>query len=157
MPRRSSIVFAVLALAAAPARATRCPNLLFVLDQSGSMGQDPMGGNGSPSKWALATTAIQTVINQYAYRIPLGLELFTSSAADDAGCYADTRINVQPAHGTAAAILSILAASSPLSGTNTGEAIQRAATDAPALHDPSRRQYLVLITDGDPNCNSGDQ
>jgi hypothetical protein len=120
------------------------------------MGQDPAGGCTAPSKWGLATMAIQTMIDRYAYRLPLGLEMFTSLSTTDTGCYSDTHIDVPPAHGTGQLILQTLAGSGPLAGTNTGEAIKRAYTDG-MLNNVAIGQYIVLITDGDPNCNALDQ
>jgi MYXO-CTERM domain-containing protein len=146
----------LVALSAPVARATRCPNLMFILDRSGSMAADPQGGVTVPSKWQLAQQAIKATVDKYAYRLPLGLEMFTSLSLTDPGCYADTHIDVQPAHGTGMQILGTVMAATPADGTNTGEAIKRAYTDVPALQDPQRVQFIVLITDGDPNCNTGD-
>jgi hypothetical protein len=150
---------AALLFAALPAGATPCPNIMFVLDQSGSMGDDPMGNVPNPpqdpSKWQLLQMAVTTIVNAYVNQVPFGMEMFTSSAFDDATCYSDTKINVEPAHNTAMSIIQMVTAAMPSSGTNTGEAIKRAAVD-PAMHDQARGEYIILITDGDPNCNSGE-
>jgi hypothetical protein len=152
---RGALTVAGLLVAAAPcAHAFHCPNVLFVLDRSGSMAADPNGGLTQPSKWELAVQAIGQVLASYGDRLPFGLEMFT---ADPPDCYPPTAIDVQPGHGTQTAIANILALSQPAGGTNTGEAILRAATDCTALHDASRGDFMVLVTDGDPNCDSQDQ
>jgi hypothetical protein len=134
----------------------KCPNIMFVIDRSGSMAADPNGGFTVPSKWQLAQSAVETEVSRYGVNVPFGLEMFTSSALDNATCYSDTKIDVEPAPGSAAQIAMLIGPAMPDSGTNTGEAIERAAAD-PAMHDPTRGDYVILITDGDPNCNSGDQ
>lgn len=158
-PRPLPLLVAAL-LVAAPARAgaARCPNVMLVLDRSGSMA-DPPDANGMTSKWELLQDAVHKVVGQYGDRVPFGLQMFTFSALgfpDDNTCYAQTRIDVEPAHGTAARILQLIDAAMPDGGTNTGEAIRRANADA-ALRDSTRKNYIILITDGDPNCNSKDQ
>ena len=64
-------------LSALPAaRAGKCPNLAILLDQSASMGQDPMGvqqPQGSPSaKWAIATSALTRLNNRFDGLLPIG-------------------------------------------------------------------------------------
>ena len=145
-----------LCLLGSAAEAKKCPNVVFVADRSGSMSSDPNGGNQHPNKWELLRMAIIATVNKYGDRLAFGLEMFTSSAFSDQACYNDTKIDVQPAHGTAAQITQILNGNNPSGGTNTGEAIKRAYTDVAAFKDKTRGEYIVLITDGDPNCNSGD-
>ena len=148
---------ACLFLLSARAGATACPNVMLVLDQTGSMADNPNGGTNPPSKWELLQGAVDKVLTMYGDQLPFGAELFSTSGGfpNDAQCYADTKISVEPMHGTAAAIRKIVNGSSPTGGTNSGEAIRRAAAD-PALHDGNRGQYIILITDGDPNCNSNE-
>jgi MYXO-CTERM domain-containing protein len=99
--------------------------------------------------------AVTALVTKYGGQVPFGLELYTSSAFDDQGCYDDTKIDVQPAHDTAKSIIAKLKAAKPEAGTNTGEAIKRARV-APALGDMKREQFILLVTDGDPNCNEDD-
>ena len=149
-------VMSLLLASASPAFAGACPNIMFVVDQSGSMDEDPTGKLfGHPTKWELAIDAVSQVVSTYGAKVPMGLELFTSSGATDKACFADTMISVEPDHNTSKKIIDTLTAAMPASGTNTGEAVKRAAIDR-VLHDSRRANYLVLVTDGDPNCNSGD-
>ncbi len=149
------MVFAALLLASADARATRCPNILLVIDQSGSMGEDTSGGYGYPSKWLLMQQAVVGIVDKYGDQVPFGVELFKDNGGTDQECYAATKIHVEPAHDSKDAIKNLILTAKPSGTTNTGDAIQRAAVD-PVMQDPSRGQYIVLITDGDPNCNSGE-
>jgi hypothetical protein len=94
----------------------------------------------------------------YGDRVPFGLELFQSdSFHDDNKCYSDTMISVEPAHDTGTMIVQAVNAAQPvpMSHTNTGEAIERAAKD-PVMADPTRDNFIILVTDGTPSCNSLD-
>src|SRR4051812_10824992 len=82
MSRRSASIALLLFVAsvATPgvASAKRCPNIMLVIDKSGSMLQDAMGGNGMPSKWTLVQRAVHTTMNNYAFRVGFGLTTFAS-------------------------------------------------------------------------------
>src|SRR5256885_9808095 len=86
------------------ARAGRCPNVMLVLDRSGSMVADPEGNlqPWGPSKWEILQDAVQQIVGAYGDQVPFGLEMFSSNGPTEAQCYDDTRITVEPAHGTAA-------------------------------------------------------
>jgi hypothetical protein len=155
---RSRLAPLALALLLVPsvARARPCPNIMLVLDQSASMAMDPNGGSTHPSKWELLQQVVTDVVRTYGDHVPFGLELFTSMARGDAAqCLADAKITVELSHASAPAIFTALANASPLSETNTGEAIEVAAMD-PALADTTKPDYIILVTDGDPNCNPDD-
>jgi MYXO-CTERM domain-containing protein len=148
----SVLIFGSIAPRSADAR--RCPNIMFVVDRSGSMAADPMGGASHPNKWELMRMGVSAAVQKYGTRLSFGLEMFTTNGGGPQ-CYNDTKIDVYPAHNTAAQIVNILLANFPAWETNTGEAIKRAYTDG-RLNDKTRGNYIVLITDGDPNCNLGD-
>jgi von Willebrand factor type A domain len=154
--RSHLIAFAMLCLGGA-AHATPCPNLMMVLDQSGSMDEDVNGMYPAvgPTKWKLLQDAMVALVNKYGAQLPLGIEFFSSNAFDDAQCYDDTMISIEPAHDTAADIINLIKTKKPASGTNTGEAIKRARVD-PVMADKVRGEYIILVTDGDPNCNTND-
>jgi hypothetical protein len=138
---------------ASRAEATPCPTVMIVLDVSGSMGDTPDGSGNGPSKMDIAKSALNTLIMKYGDRIPFGFTTFTSTGID---CNQGVQILVEPKHGTSSQILQQVAAATPTGGTNTGEAVNQVAAD-PAMHDPSRpSSYILLITDGEPNCDSTD-
>ena len=143
------------AFAAGSAAAKPCPNIMLVLDQSGSMSQDPDGNDPpkGPSKWELLQGVIVDVVQQYGDHVPFGLELFTADALNDqVACENAAMITVPLAHSSAGAIITAIKAAMPLKQTNTGEAIKRAAAEM-ALANPQKANYIILVTDGDPNCN----
>lgn len=135
-----------------PARAAKCPNLVIVLDKSGSMTSSPSGGSAPPggSKWDLAKIAIKSLLKTYDGQLPIGLALFAS----DSGCGA-ARLDIPPDYDTAAKISTLIDSRQPDSSTPTSEAIV-AMSKEPVLHDPSRSQYMLLLTDGEPSCASGE-
>jgi hypothetical protein len=136
--------------------APRCPNVMFVFDDTGSTASTPDGTGVGPSKLMLEIEAVTNVLNLYPNAAPYGLEIFTSSALSDLQCYADTSIAIEPALGSAAAIKTAIAPLTAMGGSNVGEAVKRAASD-PRLADPSRDNIIFLTTDGGFNCNSMDQ
>src|SRR5262245_47620561 len=127
--------FALLCLGGA-AHATPCPNIMLVLDQSGSMDEDVNGMYPAvgPTKWKLMQDAMVALVNKYGVQLPIGLEFFSSNAFDDAQCFDDTMISIEPAHDTAADVIAQIKANKPASGTNTGEAVKRARVD-PTMAD----------------------
>lgn len=156
--RRSPILHMVLAsavlvgvlTAGTTAWAGKCPNVMFVLDRSGSMSSTP-GAGQTKSKWTLLVEAVATILKKYGDQLPFGMSTYTSSGSSDAVCYQNTVIEVEPDHDTAKTINSKLATLKPDSGTNTAQAIRRARENT-KMKDPSRGQFIILITDGDPNC-----
>ena len=153
MVRRSvTCALLVLLATAGTASARRCPNVMLVIDKSGSMLQDPSGGGQPPTKWDLVKTAVNQTVSRYAERVPLGLTTFGYLGAG--ACFADTTLEVDIKVNQGPVILQRLAVPpNPQASTNTGEGIRRAYTDSKFLADPARSNYLILITDGTPNCS----
>ncbi len=135
---------------ATTAHAGKCPNLLILLDKSGSMTSTPSGTGSGPSKWDLAKIALKELVKTYDGQLPIGLALFAS----DNNCAA-ARLDIAPDYDTAAKITSLIDATTANSGTPTSESITAMAKEA-ALRDPSRQQYILLLTDGEPLCASGE-
>ena len=150
------LVCAVLGLfllgGARSAQAGKCPNLVIILDKSGSMTESPSGGSAPPggSKWELAKAALKELLKSYDGQLPIGLALFAS----DSGCGA-ARLDIPPDYDTASKITMLIDSKQPDSSTPTSEAITSISKE-PVLHDPSRQQYILLLTDGAPNCASGE-
>src|SRR5207244_947491 len=84
MIRRTLLVACALT-AGGPAFAKPCPNIMLVLDQSGSMAQDPDGHDPpmGPSKWEILQEVIVGVVRDYGGNVPFGLELFSSEVGHD--------------------------------------------------------------------------
>ena len=79
-----------------------------------------------------------------------GLTLFPAS---DARACVTAPLEINPAMGSAAAISSRVASATPTgSGTPTREAVRQAGLQLLASGRPTRK-YLMLATDGEPNCS----
>ncbi len=129
---------------------TACGVVTILLDRSGSMDDTPSGGGTGPSKLAIAKLGITRLATHYGGRIPFGFATFQ----EDLSCDSGIDILVEPVAGSASAVVSAAAAVVSGGGTNTGQAIAKISTD-PKIHDPARTgSYIILITDGDPNCGA---
>jgi hypothetical protein len=127
------------------------PNLLFVLDRSCSMRAAPSGS--TLSKWAVAVGGINQVITDHGDDIRYGLTLFPDLIG---GNCTQESFAFPTASGNGAGIQTLLTSALGLSDpyypdgpcvTNIDTGLQQAATD-PALADPARASYLMLVTDG---------
>jgi hypothetical protein len=125
------------------------PNLLIVLDRSCSM-TDTVGGQ---TKWQIAVSALKKLGASYRGLIRFGLTLFPDTVGEKC---TQGAIPIPVAAGAEVQLQSLLTASlnkwdpSFPDGpcvTNIDAAMQQAATD-PALADPSRASYVLLLTDG---------
>ncbi len=153
MLRRSPVLFLAALLffvmAPRPSLAARCPNLVIVLDKSGSMAEAPDNSAPPPggSKWELAGKAIQQLLMQYDGQLPIGLSMFAS----DSNC-GPGRLIVAPDYSTSMMILSSIKAARPDSATPTSETINSLRGEK-IVQDKARGQFFLLITDGGPNCS----
>lgn len=132
------------------------PDLLIVQDRSGSMSLDandlPLVGAKNPkSKWMQIASAIAQVA-QSVSGVQWGLMMFSA----DGQCGAPSQPDVPVASGNAAAIKQALDDASPAGLTPTTAAIDRAVAYLKGGVDPDgRARYLLLATDGQPNCSDG--
>ncbi len=138
-------LWAALTVMATPSAATaaQCPNVHIVLDRSGSM-TSAMAGGGT--RWSAATQTINKLVGlaDPLRAAKIGLALFPN-----AGC--DSLLSVRPDYSTKASIASAMAASMPGGSTPSGTAIRDAAA-LTELKDSTRKQYIILLTDGGPGC-----
>src|SRR5262249_20287824 len=93
-------------------------------------------------------SAIKTLLQKWGARMPFGYTTFSNSSSS---CFDGINILVEPADGTAATVLSRVNATTAGFSTNTGEAIQKVATDTNMMAG----SFILLITDGEPNCADG--
>ena len=143
----SSCTVAVLAsLAASPVQAAKCPNVHIVLDRSGSMA----GTLGSGTRWTVAKDAVNAVLTKYGQLFPIGMSIFPDLAGN---CV--SQLVTEPDYKKTAAIQSAMNAAGPNGGTPSGQAMHDVRA-LPSLHDSSRGQYVILITDGGPSCSTLD-
>jgi hypothetical protein len=131
--------------------------ILIIFDRSVSMLDPATGGScGNPtpcgSKWKEMTTAVQQVVMQTDTTINWGLKLF----ADMGACGVAASATVPVAAGNGAAISAALTGSAPGGHTPTRVAVQAGAAYLKSLTTPNPK-YILLATDGIPNCIPGNK
>ncbi len=140
------------------AHAVKCPHVLFILDASGSMERAPDGSiatSANPAKWTIAKTALQDLLMKYNNKFPIGFNFFPNEFS--CGVKSGSDVDVQIRFNTEMqinALLNTLVA--PNGGTPTYTAISKAQLNE-ELQDPTRGEYIVLITDGGPCCTDTSQ
>lgn len=154
-------LLAVLASGAAArsaAAAESCGDLLIVYDRSGSMADCRISGE---SKEAIAKRAMKAMLEKFR-SVPMGLYVFPDTL-DGLGCSflgcpgacKGGRLVVDLAPDGASKIAAYLdGMPRSAGGTPTGDTMQRVKD-----HDkwtPGRSHYVLLLTDGVPTCQDGD-
>lgn len=143
-------------------------NMLLVIDKSGSMADKPTGF--TTDKWTAMKTALGASLGAVKNDLSFGLELYPLSAdpknpipvkCDPTNCCdmppaPGIEVPVAPGTTSVPAIVTELNGTSPGGGTPTAAALQRA-------HDYFKTgagkglvgdKYVLLATDGGPNCNA---
>jgi hypothetical protein len=124
------------------------PNVMLVLDRSGSMGNS-IGGGSPTSKWTDLKSALSSVVTSYDAETRLGVSLFSS----DGNCGAGNITLAAPMNGSS--VLAQVNASGPGGNTPTAATLAKVHTSG-MLTDPTRDNVVVLATDGLPNCGDTD-
>ena len=135
------------------------PDILIVLDASGSMNDDVnnmmcTNGCGATSKWAQMTPAINQVVAATENDVNWGLKFFAS----DNACAVNANANVTVGTGRAAMIAAAIMGRTDAAGnvtngsrTPTRAGVMQGAAYLNGLQDDNPK-YIVLATDGLPNC-----
>jgi hypothetical protein len=131
------------------------PDILIVQDKSGSMANDDSdssckNGCGANSKWSQVTAALNTVVANTQSSINWGLKFFS----DDGECSASGAPVVAVGAMNASQIASAISGAKPAGNTPTRDAITSGASYLTSVQDTNPR-YLLLATDGLPNCPVG--
>lgn len=120
------------------------PDLLLVVDKSGSMAE-PLGTGDQ--KWATMRNALNTVVTTYQDGIRFGLMLYPIDNVCGAGAVLS---GIAPTN--AAAISTVLNLTSPEGGTPTHTTMTAALQYYNGLPVNPQGRYVLLATDGQPNC-----
>ena len=139
-------------------------DLLLVLDRSGSMDNDIVtdtacsSGSGRrdaapcTTKWPAMTASLKQVLASSPAGVQWGLKFFTSPGGSTCTVNAGADVAVGP--GTAARIQTAMTGTSPGNQTPTTAAINAAVTYFGTVND-GLVHYILLATDGQPNCDPG--
>jgi hypothetical protein len=123
-------------------------DLFLVVDKSGSM-EDPL--ETGDFKWPVMREALTTVVQQYENGIRFGLMLYPVGDSCTAGA-----VDAQLAMQNAASITGELGSTYPEGGTPTHTTLDAARSYFAGVSSPGAR-YVLLATDGEPNCGPGDE
>lgn len=131
-------------------------NVLLAFDRSSSMASSPNNSEGEPTKWELATRAIESVLGSVSDELGAGLLLFPSGAAE-CEVMADPQVPIAPLSSSREHISAALAAARPNgAGTPIVEATRTAWAHLDTLTVPGPRG-IVLVTDGAESCDGDAQ
>jgi hypothetical protein len=132
------------------------PDVLIIQDKSGSMNNDDNdqgcgnGGCGTNSKWSQLTTALSNVITATDMTVNWGLKYFSDNNACDA-----SKAPVVPVGAmNGAQVVSSIMGTRPGGNTPTRDAVLNGTSYMATVTD-SNPKFLLLATDGLPNCPSG--
>jgi Mg-chelatase subunit ChlD len=127
--------------------------VLFVIDRSGSMADRTPSGI---TRWEAMTSALAQVLPSVDRELWTGLVLYPNAGSLSAtACAAPTQSSLSPRALNATNIMSTLRGASLGGGTPTWDAL-RVASNYYSANPPLgslRGRYVVLTTDGGPNCN----
>lgn len=132
------------------------PDILIVQDKSLSMNQDASGANcNTPgcSKWSQVSTAIDSVVMTTQTSVNWGLVFFGSNNMCGVNTTPDVPITPNTSYPP---ISQAYATNMPSSYTPTEAAVNAAVAYLQTVTDPNPK-FLLLATDGLPNCKPGDR
>lgn len=134
-----------------------CADVVIVQDRSGSMDLYKIDGE---KKWDLDLRILGEVLPSLDKRIAMGLAMFPDENAPRWPLYTGVRdvcmpgvVRLDPAPGNTGAIMSRLkAAGRPYGLTPTFETMRNLLDYSP-FKKTDRKHFVILITDGQPNCS----
>lgn len=118
----------------------------LVLDRSGSM--TAPGNTPGLNRWQEVNAAVDTALTQFDSQVHFGLLMYP---ADDTCGTSGPQVKFGP--DNKGSITTALAAAVPAGGTPTAAALNNAAASLTALGSPESTKFIVVATDGGPNCN----
>jgi hypothetical protein len=125
------------------------PNVMLVLDRSGSMGNS-IDGSSATKKWDDLKAALAQLVNGYDLLVRFGVALYSS----DNDC-APGQVGEMPADKNGMKVLDKVNGTSPSGNTPTAGTLA-AVLASGAVSDATRENVVVLATDGLPNCADTD-
>lgn len=128
------------------------PNVMFVIDRSGSMAEDLDGrADAGVTRWRVLEASLRSVLPPLDQQVALGALMYPVGGQS---CSVPSAVDLSPRTGNAGRLLSLFTTSAPLGGTPTADALDVAATHLRTLRTATSARALILATDGAPNCNA---
>lgn len=126
---------------------------ILVVDRSGSMRDNTLDGT---RKWSALLAALESVLPRIDGNVALGLVMFPRPGAGGSvsACAPGTTLDLEPRLGASADILARLRANPPDGPTPTAGAVDVAGGWFVTHPGAEGERYLILATDGAPNCNA---
>jgi hypothetical protein len=129
------------------------PDVLIVQDRSGSMNDPVMPCAVAPcTRWTETTTALKKVLMATEKTIRWGIKFFPDTNGDQCGVGAGAAVPIADMNATP--VIAAIDANRPNGRTPTQTAERTAATYLASVADPNPK-YILLATDGEPNCAMG--
>jgi hypothetical protein len=138
----------------------RGAQIMFVIDRSNSM-DDTLDGRvpepGELRRWDLLAQTLESVLSGADPLLELGAEFYPraipGASTPEEACSVDTGIDLAPARGNAGELLDFFTSTQPAGGTPTALGLEEARAFFERRPDLRLPRYVVLATDGGPNCN----
>ncbi len=139
----------------------RGAEVMFVIDRSNSMAfsldgdPNPMG---EPTRWRVLSNALAALLPRFEASVSFGAKFYPQPIEPanpdiEANCRALPGVELAPALNNATALLRFFTATAPGGGTPTFDGLTEAMTFLRARPGRGSARYIVLATDGGPNCN----
>ncbi len=133
----------------------KAADIMMVLDRSGSMTDVPEGSTGTLTKWQIVQPALEQLVTATADSISWGLKTFPEASTDgasDCSVAVTSVIDVHVAAMDGTTMNNAIMSTTPNgNGTPTPDAVTAAANYLATLTDTNPK-YLLLATDGEPDC-----
>jgi hypothetical protein len=134
-------------------------DVVFALDRSGSMRLTLDGREDAPPtewRWQVLRDSLAGAFSTLDDRVRVGAKFFPDETMPmvppEVACRSSAGIDVPISETGETRVLSIFDSTEPIGGTPTAVAI--AESSAALRRATSQRRFIVLATDGGPNCNS---
>ncbi|MDP3274349.1 MAG: vWA domain-containing protein [Deltaproteobacteria bacterium] len=139
----------------------RGAEVMIVVDRSNSMAFSLDGNTmpvGEPSRWQVLRDALDRILPAYQRTVSFGAKFYpqpiTPGNPDlDANCRSLAGIDLAPALNNAGPLVRFFDTTRPGGGTPTFDGLQQTAQYLRSRPGRGSARYIVLATDGGPNCN----
>ena len=128
------------------------PAVLFVLDRSGSMG-DQLGRTANGTRWEILTSALASTLPPVDGTMGIGALLFPATGSPQS-CSTPGSVDLGPAVGHVSQLIKLMRTNQPGGGTPTADALDVAARYLLGFRAATSARAMILATDGEPNCNA---